>query len=52
MIVLFASLVAAAPLAVGDHLDQTLQSIDGASVTLPDPQGNYVVLELIRSPDW
>ena len=29
-----------------------LQTIDGEQVALPDPQGSYVLVELIRSADW
>ena len=30
----------------------TFAALDGASITVPDPDGRYVVLELIRSADW
>ena len=41
------------PLAVGADLSgQTLGSLDGLPLTLPDPGGRPVILELIRSADW
>ena len=37
----------------GTSLDpHTFTTVHGASVTVPDPDGRYVVLELIRSADW
>lgn len=29
-----------------------LRMLDGATVSVPDPGGHYVILELIRSADW
>ncbi len=38
--------------APGQQLSLQLQTIDGEQVALPDPQGSYVLVELIRSADW
>ena len=46
---------AAEPVAVAVGVDlsgQTLGSLDGLPLTLPDPDGRPVILELIRSADW
>ena len=36
----------------GQPVALSLETWDGVAVTVPDPQGRYVVLELIRSADW
>jgi hypothetical protein len=36
----------------GQPISLSLSTWDGAAVTVPDPGGRYVVLELIRSADW
>ena len=44
---------ASAGLAVGDDLSgQVLSTVKGAPLSLPDPLGRVVILELIRSADW
>lgn len=41
----------AAP-APGEFLELGLRDIDGRAVRVPDPDGRWVVVELIRSADW
>ncbi len=36
----------------GQPFATELVSIDGETITVPDPDGRVVVLELIRSADW
>ena len=38
--------------APGEKLELGLRSIDGERVRVPDPEGRYAVVELIRSADW
>lgn len=38
--------------APGQFLELGLKDIDGRSIRVPDPDGRYVVVELIRSADW
>lgn len=41
----------AAP-APGEHLELGLRDLDGRRIHIPDPDGRYVLIELIRSADW
>ncbi len=36
----------------GEAFTAELASIDGEAISVPDPSGEVVVLELIRSADW
>ena len=41
-----------APLAIGGLVQEGFTTVDAAPVTVPDPSGGYVILEVIRSADW
>jgi hypothetical protein len=38
--------------APGERFEATFTTIDGEAIAVPDPGGQVVVIELIRSADW